>query len=141
MIEQPATVVSIDEQQIWLDVERQSTCSGCKLRSGCGTGLLSRHVGQRFSRLAVPRTQNLQVGEQVHVQIAEEELLQGALMMYLLPLLGLIAGAALVNLMSGPAWLEIISGLTGLTLGFIWLGRYFSQRQHKMQTQLTERKT
>lgn len=141
MIEQPATVVKIDAKQIWLDVERQSTCSGCKLRNGCGTGLLSRHVGQRFSRLVVPRTQNLQVGEQVQVQIAEKELLHGALMMYLLPLLGLIGGAALVNVVSGPAWLEIIGGVSGLIAGFIWLGRYFSQNQHNMQTQLTERKT
>lgn len=141
MIEQSARVVSIDDQQIWLEVERQSSCSGCKLRNGCGTGLLSRHVGQRFSRLAVPRTKNVQVGEQVQIQIAEKGLLHGALMMYLLPLLGLIAGAGLVNLMAGPAWLEIISGLGGLTIGFIWLRHYFKYHQDSMQTQLIERKT
>lgn len=141
MIEQTATVVSIDDEQIWLDVERQSSCSGCKLRNGCGTGLLSRHVGKRFSRLAVPRTENVQVGEQVQVQIAEKELLSGALMMYLLPLAGLIGGAGLVTMLSGPAWLEIASGLGGLAAGFVWLRHYFSHRQDSIQTQLTERKT
>lgn len=141
MIRQPATVVSIDDQQIWLDVERQSSCSGCKLRNGCGTGLLARHVGRRFSRLAVPRTENLQVGEQVEVQIAEKELLHGALMMYLLPLLGLIGGAGLVNILTGPAWLEVTAGMVGLTTGFVWLRHYFSHRQNSIHTQLIEGKT
>ncbi|THF54438.1 MAG: polyurethanase, partial [Methylophaga nitratireducenticrescens] len=49
MIEQKAKVIRSDESTIWLQTERQSTCDKCQVKKGCGTGLLSEHVGRRFS--------------------------------------------------------------------------------------------
>jgi len=58
MIEQQATIVEVDGDTVWLQAERESTCSNCQVKQGCGTGLLSKHVGKKEIRC--PQTdQNL----------------------------------------------------------------------------------
>jgi len=86
MIEQQATVIEIKDDTIWLQAERQSTCGQCQIKQGCGTGLLAKHVGQRFSKIAVNNTTDVSIGQHVTVAIPEQTLLQGAALMYLLPL-------------------------------------------------------
>ncbi|WP_417535096.1 SoxR reducing system RseC family protein [Methylophaga sp.] len=121
MIEQKATVASRSGEQVWVEAERQSTCGQCKARKGCGTGLLSKHVGKKFSRIAVKDDGELRVGQQVTVSIPEEALLTGAFMMYMLPLILLFTIAITVRLMGGGELLQIVSGLLGLITGFVWV--------------------
>ena len=78
MIEQKATVVAIEPDVIWVEAQRQSTCGSCQVRQGCGTGLLAKHVGKRFNRIAVPNNKTVMIGQQVTVAIPEDALLQGA---------------------------------------------------------------
>jgi len=118
MIEQAAKVVSCDESTVWLEAERQSTCSGCQLKQGCGTGLLAKHVGKKFTRISVNKTHDVTVGEQVQLAIPEEALLQGAFVMYMLPLLLMFAFSAIAQYLTLNNVMEIIAGLSGLFIGF-----------------------
>ena len=70
MIKQQAKVVSCDDNKVWLEAERQSTCGQCQVRKGCGTGLLANHVGKRFSRIEVAKTDDVTVGQQVELRIS-----------------------------------------------------------------------
>ena len=63
MIEQKATVASRSGEQVWVEAERQSTCGQCQARRGCGTALFSKHVGTKFSRLAVKDGGGLRVSD------------------------------------------------------------------------------
>ena len=111
MIEQKATVLRSDESTIWLQAERQSTCDKCQVKKGCGTGLLSEHVGRRFSTIAVPKRQAVEPGQKMNVSIPEEALLHGAFMMYLLPILFMFMGAVISRFIFANELLEIIGGL------------------------------
>lgn len=140
MIEQKATVIRSDESTIWLQAERQSTCDNCQVKKGCGTGLLSEHVGRRFSTLAVPKKHSVQPGQLMNVSIPEEALLQGAYMMYLLPILFMFAGAAFSRYMFANELMEIISGLTGLMFGFYWVKKRLRNQKIAIETQIIEEK-
>jgi sigma-E factor negative regulatory protein RseC len=138
MIEQKATVISRDGDQVWLEAERQSTCSQCQVKKGCGTGLLAKHVGKRFSRIAVAADNELQVGQEVTVAIPEQALLSGAFLMYMMPLLLMFAAAALVRVSGAGELAEIVAGLSGLMAGFYWVRTRLKNRNTGMQVKITE---
>ena len=121
MIEQKATVVASDEETVWLQAERESTCSQCQVKQGCGTGLLTKHVGKRFSRIAVAKTNDVTVGQQVQLAIPEQSLLHGAFLMYIVPLALLFLFAAVAQALDFNDAGEIFSGLSGLFIGFYWV--------------------
>lgn len=138
MIEQKATVISRDAHQVWVEAERQSTCGQCQARKGCGTGLLAKHVGQRFSRIAVSTNENLKVGQQVIVSIPEQALLSGAFMMYLLPLLLMFAAATLARMANSGELLEILAGLSGLVAGFYFVKTRLKNKNTGVQVKTIE---
>lgn len=138
MIEQKATVISRDIHQVWVEAERQSTCGQCQARKGCGTGILAKHVGQRFSRIAVKTSQDLRVGQQVMVTIPEQALLSGAVMMYLLPLLLMFITAALARIANTGELVEIIAGLSGLVAGFYFVKSRLKNKNTGVQVKTIE---
>lgn len=140
MIEQKATVIRSDDSTIWLQAERQSTCDKCQVKKGCGTGLLSEHVGRRFSTIAVPKKTSVQAGQQMNVSIPEEALLHGAFMMYLLPILFMFAGAITSRFLFAGEFLEIIGGIAGLMIGFYWVRKRLKNQKIVIETQIIEEK-
>ncbi|WP_438971902.1 SoxR reducing system RseC family protein [Methylophaga sp.] len=138
MIEQKATVIRRDAHQVWVEAERQSTCGQCQARKGCGTGLLAKHIGQRFSRIAVKTNKNLKIGQNVVVSIPEQALLSGAFMMYLVPLLMLFASATLARMANSGELVEIIAGLSGLLAGFFLVKKRLKNKNTGVQVKTTE---
>ncbi len=138
MIEQKAKVVSFDDETVWLEAERQSTCSGCQVRQGCGTGMLAKHVGQRFSRITVKKTSDVEIGQQVQLAIPEETLLQGAVLMYLLPLVLMFIFAAIAQSLNFNEALEIIAGISGLFIGFYWVRIRLRNKKDGFQAKIVE---
>jgi sigma-E factor negative regulatory protein RseC len=138
MIEQQATVTEITDDTIWLQAERQSTCSQCQVKQGCGTGLLAKHVGQRFSKIAVKKTANIRIGQAVTVEIPEQTLLQGAALMYLLPLSLLFIFSIAARALVWGELAEIILGLVGLAIGFVWTKQRLKNNNDGFQASVKE---
>ena len=138
MIEQQATVIEIKDDTVWLHAERQSTCSQCQVKKGCGTGLLAKHVGQRFSRITVNKTENISVGQVVTVEIPEQTLLQGAALMYLLPLGLLFIFSMVARALELGEFAEITMGLAGLVIGFICTRQRLRNKKESFQASVKE---
>ncbi len=138
MIKQQATVIQVTDETIWLQAERQSTCSQCQIKQGCGTGMLAKHVGKRFSKIAVNKTCETTVGQVVTLAIPEQALLQGAVRMYLLPLALLL----LFSMMARAAQLgdaaEVVAGLGGLFAGFVWVKHSLKNKKDGFQAKVVE---
>lgn len=86
MIEETAIVVSCIDNQAKLEVQRQSTCSSCNAKNGCGTAVFSKKLGKKVSQITVANTLNLRVGDKVVVGLHENALLTGSMIVYLLPI-------------------------------------------------------
>lgn len=132
-MEEQGVVVSVMDGWATVRVQRQSTCGSCSARSGCGNGVLSEVLGRRALDLRVPNRERLQPGDRVTLGIRDRSLVSGAVVMYLLPLAGLIGVAAFLSiLMPGvtEGWL-VLSGLAGFGLGLLavrwWLRRQGSR--------------
>jgi len=87
MITENATVVSIENNQTWIETQRKSTCGECSASKGCGTSVLSKVIGNKLSKMKAINNINAQVGDEVIVGLNEASLLKGAFVIYMLPLL------------------------------------------------------
>lgn len=92
MIEETGRVVATDGEYAWVERVRASTCGSCSLKGGCGTSVLARAVGRRSVRVRAENAIAARVGDQVVVGLMEAALLEGSLLMYLVPILALLGG-------------------------------------------------
>ncbi|WP_278447476.1 SoxR reducing system RseC family protein [Stutzerimonas kunmingensis] len=122
MIEEPGRVVALDVGAVWVETRRKTTCSGCSAKSGCGQGLMDT-LGVREQRGLIRALcdLHLQVGDGVVVGIREDVLLRGAVLVYLLPLIVLIAAASLAAQLSTREPIVILAGLGGFFISWLFV--------------------
>lgn len=99
MVEQQATVITVEGDQLVLEAQTQSSCQACEVKSGCGTSVLSKWVGKKFTRFYAKNTVGANAGDQVVVGLSEAALVQGSLAIYFLPLLGMIVFALAADIL------------------------------------------
>ena len=97
MIEETARVIDIEGDQLVLQAQTKTACNACEVKQGCGTSVLSRVVGRKFTRFHATNTVNASIGDEVIVGLHEDAMLMGSVMVYLLPLLALIIAAVMAD--------------------------------------------
>lgn len=130
MLVENAQVIALHGEQARVRAQRGSTCGGCAVRSGCGTGALSEWFGRRASELDVRNEVGAKVGDAVQVGIPEKVLIRGSLVVYALPLVLMILFAiAAAWLVAEPSAMQAVNrgasdlpamlgGAVGLAIGF-----------------------
>lgn len=136
MIEQEVLIIEVEPERLLVEAERKSSCQSCAVKSGCGTSVLAKWFDRKRLRFYVDKPQNSSstsfvVGEHVQVGLQESALTQGALTVYLWPLLSMIALALLVDswLTSDLYWHDLLvaaAAFSGLVLG-LYAGRFYLQ--------------
>jgi sigma-E factor negative regulatory protein RseC len=121
MIQEQGVVTAVTGDLIEVRVQQQSACGSCSAKSGCGTSIVASLFPGRHQRLQLPNSINAVVGDRVILSIAEQAVVSGSLRLYLFPLLGLIAGAMLLNSVAAQLSLpqelfQVIGGLFGMGL-------------------------
>lgn len=130
MLEETARVIRVEPGAVWVETQRRSTCSGCAVRQGCGTSALAKLLGQRSRHIRVLAEPGYRPGDEVVIGIQEQALVRGSLAVYLLPLLGLLAGALLGTLVAEREGADIaelaaiLSGAAGFIAGLSGLRRF-----------------
>jgi len=138
MIEEQVQVVEIAGNQIVLQGATQSACGSCSANKGCGTSVLSKVVGRKFTRFQVDNNINAEIGDTVVVGIPEDALLKGSLVMYVVPIMGMLLLALLADhyLLATASYRDLIisaNGILGLLIGFLG-ARWFFRCQSNVQT-------
>ena len=126
MIEERGRVVAIERDGVWVETVQRSSCHGCAAKSGCGTGLLG-DFWSSASRVRVPaeraQLQTLALHDTVVIGIAENTLAISALVVYLMPLVTLVAGALAGDHLASEAG-AIAGALVGLFAGALAIRLY-----------------
>ncbi|MGM3175918.1 SoxR-reducing system protein RseC [Dickeya lacustris] len=125
MIKEWATVESWQDGVVVLRCEQQSGCQGCQSRSSCGNGVLSKVGGPVVHQLSLRYPHPLQPGQRVEIGLAEASLLRSAMLVYLVPLLGLMLGAMLFQYWLTSELAAVTGALLGISVSFGLL-KYFS---------------
>lgn len=132
MVEEIATVVATEQGGVWLTTTPVGTCNACQVSSDCGTGIVTKALTPRQSRFFLATDLPLLAGEQVRIGVAEQRLVSAALVVYLLPLLLLIA-ATLFASAAGLAEIQVIVlAFVAAAIGF-GIARWYGQRQDAVQ--------
>ena len=143
MIEQEVQVIAVEADRLLVEVERRSSCQSCAVKSGCGTSVLAKWFDTRHLRFYVDKPVDTDssvtfvIGDQVRVGLQESALTQGALTVYLLPLLAMIAAALLADsgLSSVFYWRDLViaaSAFAGLLLALL-AGRLYMHLANSQQ--------
>lgn len=123
MITENAIVVSIDNNQTWIETQRKSACGQCSANKGCGTSVLSKVIGNKLTKIKAINNINAQVGDEVVIGLNEQSLLKGAFVVYMLPLILLFLFSFVGQLVSdnlliqNNEFLIILFAVTGFYLG------------------------
>jgi sigma-E factor negative regulatory protein RseC len=147
LIEESGRIVAIDvDGSAWVETERRSVCAGCRLKQGCGSGLLSQLLGKRLGHVRAHNPLGAREGERVVLALAEGALVRGSLAVYLLPLLLMFAAAVLGERLSAKLGLTgeglvALLGALGLGLGFAWVRRFsrLAATDHRYQPVIVKR--
>ena len=94
MIEQQARVIAQADGQLQVLIGGQSGCPACDAGRGCGAGLFGRLLRRRPLELSLPSREPYAVGQAVTVGLREPLFLRLIALLYLVPLLAGLAGAA-----------------------------------------------
>ena len=136
MIEESGRVIAVENDLALIEIQRKSVCSACSVNKGCGTGVLSKVIGNKRFRMTAQNTLNASVGDEVIVGIEENMLVKSSFAVYIVPLLLLFVGAwcgesiAIHFTLQVSEGFSVLFGMLGLVIGFVWL-RYFSQKIRK----------
>ncbi|MEE9398362.1 MAG: SoxR reducing system RseC family protein [Methylococcales bacterium] len=90
MVEEQAIVIAVRADNVWVKTTTLKTCATCP---GCSSSLLAHLFSGNNKSLLVDTLIQLDVGETVIVGIDERKLLNWAVVIYLLPLIGFFSGA------------------------------------------------
>lgn len=128
MIEEQARVLAVRTGTATLAIERQSACGSCNASGGCGTALLANWFPKRQLTLQVDDALGVSAGDLVVVGLDDGLLQKVALKLYALPLLGLLGGAVIGQLIGGrlglpPELASILLGLLGTIVALLYLGK------------------
>ncbi len=119
MITEQAIVRRAGDARVELELERDSSCGGCEVREGCGVGALARLLGRRRKSLVIDTDRPLRPGDRVVLALPERALVRLSLLVYGLPLFGLLAGTVLPAALwpqASDAWM-VFGGVAGFCVG------------------------
>jgi len=136
MLTEAGRVVGVETDGLWIETMRRSTCGNCAAQKGCGHGLLNRiSDGKRGYIRVLPgdrAIENYAIGDQVLIGIPEEVILRGSFIAYVLPLMGMLAGAlaAASWLPGNEDFLALLGAAGGLVIGFILVRWHGARHYH-----------
>jgi sigma-E factor negative regulatory protein RseC len=129
MIEEVVQVSRIEGDEIWISADRQSACGACSAKKGCGQGALSDWMSGQPVEMSVINPAGLlpSVGQSVVIGLEEGSLMRASLLVYLVPLLMLVAFAVVARTLGAGEGAQVLLGIAGLIAGFIAV-RWFTGR-------------
>jgi sigma-E factor negative regulatory protein RseC len=137
MLETRAVIIQTDGQHALVQANQANGCEQCNGK-GCGAGKLSQLFCSKPREFKVDNPINALVGDQVIISVAEGAVLRGIGMVYLLPLMMLLAGALLGNILAAQIGQRdgyaAVGALLGLAAGFA-LAKWISLRQARSRFQ------
>lgn len=123
MIRAEGRIVANDQDGVWVETARRAACGSCSSRLLCGRGLLALTASANQCRVQVEPGDfspgELRVDDEVAITLPGGSLLAGVGLVYLLPLVLMVAGLLLGGVAGeGVAALAAMIGLGG---GFLLL--------------------
>ncbi len=124
MIKAQGIVVRTEGRFAWIETRQRGACGGCASADGCGTSSLAALFERGGRALRVPNPLGARVGQTVTLGLSEGGLLRAAFLVYLLPLLAMIAGGLVAQtVVPGSEPWTVVASLLGFGAGYLFVRR------------------
>ncbi|MGY5452636.1 SoxR reducing system RseC family protein [Agarivorans sp. MS3-6] len=124
LIIETAKVVGFHQGQALVECVSKSACGSCGSAEHCGNSAIAKAFPTRTHQLSVEITEEVKVGDSIELGLNSKNMLNSALLVYLLPLLLLMAGAGMGKATQVSEGVVIITSLCGLLIGFVMVKLY-----------------
>lgn len=123
MISERARVLRVADGIAWVHCESQAGCARCAAGEGCGGGVFARLLRGRLQELPLalpgPMADQVAAGDWVLVGLSTRAVQAASMLLYGLPLLGLVVGASAGDLWLGGDLAALAGAVAGLVAGFL----------------------
>lgn len=136
MIKETGQVVSVEADAVWVETIQQSACQSCVAQKGCGQSLISKATGQTTAIRVLPGQCDLQriiLGDRVTIGIPEHVVVNGTLLVYLLPLVSMVIGVLLAGVIATNDLVVALGGGLGLLAGSLIVRFHSFYHRHNCQ--------
>lgn len=133
MITQCARVLSLGEDTIQLRFIRDQGCARCAQGQGCGGAVFNALSNSSVIDFSVPRTLELNVGDEVRIGIAARSLVKASFFAYFFPLIGMLISAVVAHFLFNNEVMVVGFALIGLLVSFFAVRGWQKRRQHDFQ--------
>lgn len=123
MLVEEAVVMQVEEGWVGVEKVQLPACSGCS-QTACSSQTISGAFSNKTVQMRLQSVLPLQVGDRVLLGLEENSLIKGALAIYLLPLVALIAFAWLGQFLFLSEPVSAAMGIAGFILAFYILKKF-----------------
>ncbi|UCE07861.1 MAG: SoxR reducing system RseC family protein [bacterium] len=123
------SIVNINNEKVVAQMEAGSQCQHCGAKHACSA------IGGVVRQIEIPAKNDVQVGD--HVTISYQSQMVSALLVFLLPVLFLLAGYFIGFALFGTEGKAILTALGGLIAAFFinwFLNKILAQERHFLPT-------
>lgn len=136
MIEQTATVLRVDSENVLIEVNRQASCSSCSAKTACGKSLLDNVFKVKPLQVSILNTVGAKENDNVIVGLNETVFVQASFYLYILPLLSMLFFAMGIGALQSDNTSEpviVIAGVVGLFFGAAFSRVILNRKQSKQK--------
>lgn len=124
MLTETGVVVGLNGFEALVQTQSRLACRSCAQSKGCGTGVIEEYLSSKTFITPLLNPLNAKVGDVVKLELPKASLVKASLVVYLLPLLLLMAFSAIASFAGfSEAYITII-GIAGLACGFLVIKFY-----------------
>ncbi len=125
LMEEQGVVIELKGNQAKVQMKESSACEACPGRHGCRA--LYSLFGKKAMVMEALNPEGAQVGQQVVVSFKSEQVPKASLIMFIIPVAGLLIGSIFgyyLNVWGNRDISSLIFGILGITVTFLAIKRY-----------------
>ncbi|GAA5317333.1 MAG: hypothetical protein AseanaTS_25380 [Candidatus Pelagadaptatus aseana] len=120
-------ITKVSDGTVEFSMEQTTACSSCKLRAGCGQGMVAKSTESRMARIQVP-LENIAEGCPIQegpatLEVDDTAISFGVLVGYIIPIVALVLGALIGDRMFASELGAMASAFLGFLLGMLNIKR------------------
>jgi sigma-E factor negative regulatory protein RseC len=125
-LNETALVTKQEGPLVWVATQSKLACSSCKVASSCGTGIIENYFSGKVFETLIENSLEAQVGDLVEISVPKSSLTLASILLYVLPLLGLVIGAVIGDALNLAELSVILLSFLGIALALI-VSRFWSK--------------
>lgn len=119
MLQEKGVVSDIVDGIAIVHTENKLACSSCQVSNSCGNGIVEKYLSEKIFTSEIPNILGAKIGDKVVIEIKKSSITRASLIVYFVPLLGLIFLSIIASFLGYSENITILFGLTGLFFGFL----------------------